>query len=263
MCPPQTAFVGFKIRVPVCRENFHRQIVCLSHGTDRNVTIKERLDVFSRLPVFAWISIKRCERSHFPPSLLLLHQAVTNRQIRAVCAQWRRLQKRDDGRPLDLHAIRTNVICRLYGCRTEKQMWECRGELRTDAGPLRKHKPPQKDKGRRCFQRIDRDPNWWELSSSSCCHRFYALLYAPPSSTICFLGNQSSSTATSTYTYNPLQSKALNIILELVHLLKELDVWKYETQMFLVRDDESNISVCVILQVFLLLPLLHYNWQHY
>lgn len=130
MCPPQTAFlykVGFKITVPVCRENFHRQLVCLSHETDQNVIIKERLDVFSRLPVFPWISIKRCERSHFPPSLLLLFlpQAVTNQQIRAVCTQWLRLQKRDDGRPLDLHAIRTNVICRLYGCGTEKQMWEC------------------------------------------------------------------------------------------------------------------------------------------
>lgn len=85
MCPRQTAFsyqVGFKIRVPGCGENFHRQLVCLSQGTDQNVTIKERLDVFSRLPVFPWISIKRCERSHFPPSLLL-PQAVTNRQIRA------------------------------------------------------------------------------------------------------------------------------------------------------------------------------------
>lgn len=103
-----------------------------------------------------------------------------------------------------------------------------------------------------------------ELSSSSCCHRFYVLLYAPPSSTICFLGNQSPSTATSTYTFNPLQSKARKIFLELIHLLKERDVCKYERQMSLMHNDKSKITVCVILQVFLLLTLLQYNCgQHY
>lgn len=64
------------------RERFHRQLACLSHGTDQNVAFNERLGVFALLP-------PGCPSNGVKDDTLLPllpPRAVTNRQIRAASA---------------------------------------------------------------------------------------------------------------------------------------------------------------------------------
>lgn len=149
MCPPQTAFpskVGFQRKVPVCGENFHTQLVCLSHEADQNATMKERLDVFCRLPVFPWISIKRVKDHTFLPLFFCLQLWLTGKSAQSIRSGY--ACRKGMMVALWTYARRTNMICRVYGCRTEKRMWERHQELRADAGAVRKQKPRRKDKGR-------------------------------------------------------------------------------------------------------------------
>lgn len=167
----------------------------------RRVAFKERLGVFPLLPVFSWISIKRCERSHFPPSPLplLLPHAVTNRQMCAVFAHaaatpaekgwWsgltRYAHKHDLPSPW-LQKRAADVGVTRAAARRRESSPETQSATRT-----------QRTGG--CAEDAA-GPGLMRALGLQLLPQVYGLLYARPSSTICFLGNQRPSRATSTQT---------------------------------------------------------------
>lgn len=197
--------------------------------------------MFSRLPVFPWISIKRCERSHFPPSLFILlklwrtgksaHAAATatgKKKKTMMVALW----------TYRLYAQTGFAVCMSAGAGAS-----------SGSGSGQEAETSTQTKERQLFQRTEQNRTWFEESSHSpaAATGFYGLLCARPSSAICFPGNQSPVCSHLQIHMQPTSK----ILLKWVYLLKEHDACGCEVRTSLLHDDKSNL-----LQIFLLLSLL-------
>lgn len=173
----------------------------ITWGRPKNAAFKERLGVFALLPLGC--PSNGVKDDTFLP--LLPPQAVTNpANPRSLCACSGNACRKGMMVALwTLHATRTNAICRVRGCRAEMQMWECHRQLRTDGSPVGKHK----HKRTAGSPSNSTEPGLTRALGLQLLPQVYGLLCARPPSTICFLGNQRPSTATSTYTCSPDQSQ--------------------------------------------------------